>query len=509
MGVAFETLLWKYMKHCTSRQRIIGQLMMESFVLSILGGVLGLFFTFWIVNGIIALGPKDIPRLQEVGVDSVVLVFSLLVTVATAFLFGVVPAWRISRTDLNSALKEEGGRSGTIGQRPLRSQAILVIGQVALACVLLIVTGLLGRSFQMIQDVRLGFRRDHLLTVGISLPPSKYSADANRRGFYENLLEKMSGIPGVRAAAVTSNLPFSGHNSEQGFVIPGQPEIEQGPVYETQIVSPDYFHAMEIPILRGRGFDFTDIPDKPLVVIIDEAFVRQYFSDRDPIGQVISDNEEGRLRKRYTIIGVVPTVRHDGLDAEPKYVQAYFPFAQNPTQTTRVLVRTDGNPLSLADSVRKAVLSVDPEQPIFNVQTMERLVDDNFAGRRFSMFLVSVFSFAALFLAGGGLYGVLAYSVSQRTREVGIRIALGAPSSNILSLIIGQGLKLVGIGVVLGIGAALILARLIGSILYGVSANDPLIIGMTVLVLGMATLLACLLPALRAARVDPITALRE
>ncbi len=492
-----------------SRRRIIGQLMMESFVLSILGGVLGLLLTFWIGDGIIALGPKGVPRLQEVRVDSIVFVFSLLVTVATAFLFGAVPAWRISRTDLNSALKEEGGRGGSIGRQQSRSQAILVIIQVSLACVLLMATGLLGRSFQKVQDVQLGFRPDHLLTAGISLPPSKYSADVNRRGFYENLLERTMQIPGVHAAAVSSNLPFSGHNSEQGFVIPGQAETQQGPAYEAQIVSPDYFRAMEMPVLRGRGFDSTDRQDKPLVIVIDETFARRYFSDRDPIGQQISDNEEGQPGKQYTIIGVVPTVRHDGLDAEPKYVQAYFPFAQNPSPVIRLLVRAESDPLSLTNSVRKAVLSVDPDQPIFGVETMESLVGNSLAGRRLSMILASVFSALALFLTGAGLYGVLAYSIGQRTREIAIRIALGAPTSNIFELVVRQGFTLVGTGLIIGILAALIFSRSIGSILYGVSANDPLTLGLTVLVLGFAGVIACLLPALRATRISPIIALRE
>ena len=445
--------------------------------------------------------------------DGVVLAFMAVVSIGTGFLFGLFPAWKISHADLNSTLKD-ASRGGTSGPGRQGSQGLLVISQVAIACVLLIGAGLLLKSFRALQNVRLGFEPGKLLTVQINLPATKYrDKPAEQNAFYQRLLENVAGLPGVRDVALSNNPPFSNGGWQSDFGITGQPEPKPGEEQsaEMQSVSASYFKAMGMPVLRGRAFDATqDVMDKPLVAIIDEAFARRIFPGQDPIGKQINDNAPAKDRRNFTVIGVVPTMRHDDVAiAEPKFVQMYLPSAQQPNTQMTLLVRSDGDPVTLARAVRSAVLAIDPNQPVFDVRSMDSRIAEQLATRRLSAILVGLFSALALLLAAIGLYGTMAYAVARRTREIGIRLALGAQRSAVFALIVRQGMSLVVIGLIVGLFAAVAFGQLLASFLFGVGSRDPLTLGAVAFVLGGAALLACSLPARRATRVDPIVALRE
>jgi putative ABC transport system permease protein len=500
-----------------SRCRIIAQLLTESILLALLGGTLGLIFAAWSTDAIVALAPHDVARFRQIHLNGPVLLFTAIATLGSGFLFGLWPAWRISRADIGVALEDTGGRGSTAGAVRQRSQGLLVICQVALASLLLVSAGLLVQSFQALKNVPLGFDPNHLLTVGIKLPGSKYSNEPEEPAnitsmvsFYNLLLEKIHSLPGAEAVALNTNLPFTGNDSQMGFVVVGRPDSKPGqePSAEYASVSPDYFRTMGIPLLRGRTFNAEDGVDNTPVVVIDEGFANRIFPGEDPLGKQLGDAVQSRERVRYTIVGVVRTVRHNDLNEQP-YAQLYMPVTQKPDLQTTILLRTRGDPLGLLAVVKQAVQSVNPDLPIFDVKTMERRVTDGLATQRLSVILVSLFSLLALILAAVGLYGVLAYSIAQRTREIGIRIALGAQTQNILGSIIRQGFKIVGVGLAIGIAGAIALTRLIQSMLYGVSGTDPVALLTAIGILGRAAFLACLVPALRATRIDPITALRE
>jgi predicted permease len=497
-----------------SRGRIMAQLLAESGLLALLGGGLGLLLAVWGVDAIVALSPQGIPRFQQVRVDGLVLAFAAAISLGTGLLFGFFPAWKVSGADLNSALQETG-RGGTAGPGLQRSQALLVAGQVALACLLLTGAGLLLKSFAALQSVRLGFDPSHLLTMQIKLPGLSYrdnpNGPAEMAAFYARLLDRVGALPGVSAVAVSDNAPFRGGGSQSSFAITGQPDPKPGeePSAETQCVSPDFFKAMGIVLSRGRTFDTSDSLEKPNVVIINEAFARRFFAGQDPLGQQINDNARDRPRRQFTIVGVTPTVRHDDVAADPKFVQAYYPIAQNPDVQTMLLARVGGEPLLLARAVRQAVLAGDAAgQSIFDVRLMNDRVARSLATRRLSVILVALFSALALLLAALGLYGTLAYAVAQRTREIGIRLALGAQRAAVFRLVLQQGMSLVGIGLVAGLVVALGFGRLLANFLYGVGARDPLTLTVVAVVLALVALFACLLPARRAMRVDPMVALR-
>ena len=495
-----------------SRLRLVGQLLIENTYLSLLGGIVGLFVAVWAIEAIKALSPQDLYRFQEVHIDLAALLFVLGLTALIALLSGFLPAWSLSNANLGLALKEEGGPAGTTGAERQRLQITLVIGQVALACVLLIGAELLVRSFQAIQSVPLGFNPNHILISELYLTSTKYELDGTRtRAFWDAVLEKVRQLPEVTQAAMNDNLPF---NSDYGFPLPfivvGQsdPGPGQEPRLGWHMISPNYFNTLQIPLLRGRDFDARDKIDSQKVIIIDEALARQYFPDQDPLGkQTQTRDAEGTHVS--TIVGIVPHVNHNSADYQETPFQAYFPYAQQDWDSEVLVLRSRGDPNQLIAAVRKVVESIDPGVPVDKVSTFEDLVAKTFATRRFGVILVSLFAAAALFLSAVGLYGVLAYSVSQRTREIGIRIALGARSSNIIALVVRRGLMLVCLGLIIGIVAALILVRFIATILYGVSPVDPVSLGITVLVLGLTAFVSCLLPALRALRINPVTALRQ
>ena len=501
-----------------SRGRLITQLLTESVVLALFGGALGCLLAFWSKHVIASLSPQDFPRLQEIRLDLPVFAFAALITLGASLVFGLGPAWRLSKVDLITVSKSVSG------PHPHRSLSVLIIGQVAFACILLIGAGLLIQTFRALENEPLGFNPNNLLTVGLKLPGLKYLSPEEIMGrngdgkeeklvaFYQQLLEKVSALPGVQAAAVDNDVPFSGYRHEENFAVTGQPEPRHGeePSAETHCVSPDYFRTMGIPILRGRSFGPDDVLGKPLVILIDEYLAQKFFPGRDPIGQRLNQQLlPDKPRTHYTIVGIVPSVRHGEVGIAPKVPQIYWSAGQFSGLQTTLLVRTEGGPTALLPSIRAAVRSIDPQLPIFATRTMDNAVAASIATQRLSATLIGGFSILALFLAALGLYAVLAYSVTQRTREIGIRIALGSPRARIFSLIAHQGMIMIALGILVGIVLALGCGPLIQHFVYGVAPFDPkTIVGVSILLLGVA-ILACWVPARRAIRVDPIVALRQ
>jgi len=501
-----------------SRGRIVNQLLFESLVLAVLGGALGILLAQTSLDAIIALTPRGVGRFEHVHLNRVVLLFTTVITLGSGLVFGLWPALKTSRVNLRETLEAAGGRGTTAGAARQRSQGLLVIGQVALASLLLVGSSLLIQSFQQLQKVPLGFDPHNLLTVGIQLSSFNYQSQpdqtvntAKMAAFYESLLQRIKGIPGAEAFALGSNLPFNGNNYSSDFGVVGQPEPRLGeePSAEYESVSPDYFKALKIQVIRGRTFDAGDGVGNTPVVVIDEKLANRCFPGQDPIGQQLSEDAHKPESAKYTIVGMVRTVRHDDLAIQPKLAELYFPVSQKPELQMTILIRAKGDPQGLVSAVREAVQSVDPNLPVFNIRTMESQLSNELVTQRLSVVLVSLFSVLALLLAAVGLYGVLAYSIAQRTREIGIRIALGAESGSILSLVVRQGLIIVGVGLAAGIIGSLILTRLIQSLLYGVSGTDPIAVLTAISVLGLAAFLACVVPALRAIRIDPMIALRE
>ena len=500
-----------------SRQRLLIQLLTESLVLALIGGGVGLLTSNWAIVLIKTLGPGNITRLQTISIDDSALIFIFALTLLTTLLFGLLPGLVISRASLTSALRDEGSRTGTAGPERQRSQSILVIGQVALASVLLIGAGLLTRSFLALQTAPLGFDIHRVLTADIYLADTKYADDSQRKIFFDTLLDKVRHLPGVTEAGINDQLPFyRGDFESLSIVGKPAPNRDQLPWMVRQIVSPGYFRVLKIPLLRGRLFDDRDQSSKENVVIINESIAQRFFPGEDPLGKQTEDlgNLLGKERHYFTIIGVVADVNHDSPEIQETPFQIYYPYTQSAggfgtLKFATLVLRAEDDPHSAIMALRKAVATIDPDLPLSNVGSYGELIAKTFGTKRLAVTIVSLFSGAALLLAAIGLYAVLSYSLSQRTREIGVRMALGAQSSNIIGLITRQGLKIVGIGLVIGILAALALARLIASILYGVSASDPITLVASVLVLSLAGLLACLLPALRATRIDPITALKE
>lgn len=501
-----------------SRRRLVNQLLLENVVLAVLGGAVGLLLAEGSLDAIVALAPHDVARFQHVHVNGTVLLFTTIVTLGSGLVFGLWPALRMSRVNIRETLESAGGRSSTAGAGRQRSQALLVIGQVALASLLLVAASLLIQSFQGLQNVPLGFDPHNVLTAGIKLPDSKYQnfpdeppKRAAMVSVYDSLLERLQSIPGVEASALGHSAPFGGSDWSMDFGVVGQPEPRLGeePTAQYESVSPDYFKTLKIQVVRGRTFDAEDRIGKTPVVIIDEKLAIRCFPNQDPIGQQLLEDSHKPNSEKYTIVGMVRTVRTNDLVNAPKLAELYFPVAQRPELPMTILVKTKSDPQTVVSAVREAVQSVDPNLPVFNIRTMDTRISNELVTQRLSLILVSLFSVLALLLAAVGLYGVLAYSIAQRTREIGIRIALGAESGTIINLVARQGLTIVGIGLVAGILGSFILTRLIESLLYGVSGTDPIALLTAIGVLGLAAFLACLVPALRAVRIDPMIALRE
>jgi putative ABC transport system permease protein len=495
-----------------TRWRLIAQLLLETLLLSLLGGIVGLGIALGSAETIKRLSPPGLYRFQELTVNLNALIFVFAVVVLTSLLAGLVPAWSLSRASFAPALKDEGGRAVTSGPLRHRTQSILVTAQVALACVLLVAAGLLVRSFEAAQNIPLGFNPHHLLTVGINLSSVKYETDGvQTRAFWDALMTKVRRLPGVTAAAINNILPLQWDwEYLSPFNVDGTPDPGPGkkPVLTWQMISNDYYRTLQNPVLQGRDFDSQDTVDKPSVAIVDDALAERYFPGQSPIGKGISVWSEEGIRD-CTIVGVVPHIRYKSAGQTENAFQAYFPYSQWDFDGVFLIVRSDVDPGVLIPDIRKVVSSIDSSVPVYDTNTYDNVIAEKSVTRRLCALLVTLFSGAALFLSAIGLYGVMAYSVGQRTRELAIRIALGAQVENILGSVTDQGIKIVCLGLLVGIGVALATGRLIEGLLYGVSALDLVTLLVSVLVLGIAAGLACLLPALRAVRINPTRALRE
>ena len=489
-----------------TRRRVVQQLLTESVLLALVGGVLGVWLAMWGVDLLVAFSPGNLPRPAEIGIDRRVLGYTFLVSLLTGVLFGLIPALQSSHPDFNEALKE-GGRSGSTSPRRQRARSLLVVSEVALALVLLISAGLLLKSFVGLQKVQPGFAPDNVLTAEIGLPEQKYADDKQIADFYRQVIARVKTLPGVQAVGAVSHLPLSGAEEIDGFSIEGRPESESELTSaDFRVIAPDYFHAMRIPLLRGRNFDERDRLDAPHVMVIDEAFARRFFPGEDPLGKRIDEDGSHSRHSFFTVVGVVGSVKHSGLSAEAR-PSMYLSYEQSGWQNMTLTIRAAGDPTNLAASVRGEVLAVDKDQPVTKISTMAETFARAVAPQRFNMLLLGLFAAVAMILATVGIYGVIAYTVSQRSRELGIRIALGASRGDILKLVVGQAMLMTLIGVGVGLAGALALTRLMSGLLYGVSATDPSIFISISLLLASVALFASYIPARRAMKVDPIVAL--
>ena len=492
------------------RGRLVQQLLTESLLLAVVGGALGVALAWAGLDALKGLAPADLPRVDEIGLDARVLLVTVLTVAFTGIAFGFVPALQASRPDLTGALRE-GGRGGTTGKGGHRLRQALAASQVALVVVLLTGAGLLIRSFLEIQRVELGFREDHLLTMRVTLPGAKYPEPGQRVRFYDALLERVRALPGVEGAAATSSIFLSQTPQSTNFTIEGRTARPDEPVVEVPIdaVTPDYFRVMGVPLIRGRAFTAQDVDGAPPVVMINANMARRYWPNEDPIGRRFKYGGPGDGGGPWmTIVGVVGDMRRTGLDLPVRY-ETFLPLAQSGDGGMTLVARTSREPAAFATAVRGAVRAVDPDQPVYDVQTMDAMLSDRVAQRRFTMALLGTFAGLALVLGIIGVYGVTSYLVTQRTREVGLRIALGADPGRLVRMVVRQGMHVAIAGLVLGLLGALALSRMMERLLFGVSPNDAWTLLAVTLVLAVATLVANWLPARRAARVDPLVALRS
>ena len=495
------------------RFQLVRQLLTQSLLLAVFGGVLGVLVAFWGTDVLLKLAPRNIPRLAEARIDFPVLGFALLTSVLTGVVFGLAPALRMSRPDVNESLKE-ASRTSSGASAGSRLRGVLVVAEVAVAFVLVIGAGLLIRSFRLIQSVEPGFRAENVLAMDIAPPPSKYRQPFERVAFFQEVLERVEAVPGVRSAAVVSDFPLGGSGGG-GFVIEGRtPAHPKEWDAEFRSISPDYFRAMDIPLLEGRWFTRQDAAKAAPVAVVNKTMARRFWPGENPVGK--------RIRRRapagppwLTIVGVVGDVRHSGLTREP-YAEVYVPYQQPSWGTSEVpfpfprelVVRTDLDPVSLVPILQRQVWATDKDQPVTRVRTLEGLVRDSVSRERFNMFLMAVFGAVGLVLALVGIYGVLSYTVTRRIHEIGIRMALGAERGQVLAMVIAQGMRLAILGVGIGTVAGLALSRVMSALLFGITATDPAtFVSVSALLLAVA-LAACSIPAWKATKVDPILALR-
>jgi len=489
------------------RWQLVRQLVTESVLLSGLGGALGVVAAYLGLDLLRRIYGGDLPRVDDIGIDGTVLAFTAVLSMATGLVFGVVPALHGAGRGATNPL-QAGARTGQSAERH-RFQAALVVTEIALAIVLLVGAALLFRSFARVLDVDPGLDPDNVLTASVSLPTEKYDSDEKVRQFWDQVLARVEALPGVTGTGVTNNLPFVG-GSQTSFAIAGRPEPAPGefPFAEAAFVSPDYFDAIGQRMVRGRPFDERDRAGPP-VVVIDENFAQTHWPGKDPLGEQIVLGAHGREQTQLTIVGIVNSVRYEGLDVEPPYPQMFFPFAQRPpTNDVFLVVKGDVAPETLAGPVKQAVLAVDPDQPLRDAKPFRAIVGDSLADRRLSMSLFGFFAAVAAALALVGIYGVISYGVARRTQEFGVRIAMGADGGRILRLVLGQVGRIALLGVVLGAAGALALGPLLASQLFGVSSHDPLTFALVPAGVIAFALLACIWPAYRAARIQPTEALR-
>ena len=487
------------------RLRLVRQMLTESLLLSVVGSVLGLLLAVWGKDMLLAFSPGNIPRFDEISIDGRVLSFTLGIVILTTVFFGLVPALAGSKVDLTSSLKE-GGQKGGGGAQRNRSRSLFVVLEVAFALVLLIGAGLMIKSFIRLQQVDPGFDPNNILALRISLPESKYKEDQQVIAFYQQALERINNLSGVKAGT-TSVPPLKGFSWTSDFTIEGRPPEEYGKEVRHKEISPDYFRALGIPLLSGRLFTDSDNKDRPVVVIINETLARRFFAGEDPIGKRLRFGKPDEDTPWYTIVGVVGDEKQDGLgiDVRPEIYQSYLQAARS---GMTLVVRTEGDPKGLIGAVRNEIWALDKEIPVYDIKTMKEMLYESMARERFTVLLLTIFAGVALILSAAGIYSVMSYSVAQRTHEIGIRMALGAQTKEVLKLVLRQAMGPAIIGVAVGLAGAFVLTRLISSLLYKVSVTDPVTFGLISLLLIGVALLACLIPARRAMRVDPIIALR-
>ncbi len=507
------------------RARLVRQLLTESLILGFAGGLLGLLLAYWGVGALRALAPANTPRMDEVHIDPVVLAFTFGVSLLTGLVFGLAPAWQVARTDLRETLNEAGRGTSAAGAS-LNLRAALVVSELALAVLLLVGAGLLIRSFNRLVDVSPGFQTQHLLTMELTLPEKTYPDGAPVQNFYRQLVASVETVPGIQAAGAVSQMPLTdSYTSGSVFFedtsipdIPKLPELGNLPYMEIdqRAATPEYFQAMEIPLVRGRLLGDADDASAALVAVVDTNFARRFWPDREALGQrvaidTIPNVKPGAPRWR-AIVGVVGHVKHYSLDVEGRE-QIYFPHRQPlygvfaPRDMT-LAVRTSLDPASVTSAIREQVLAIDKGLPLYNIATMDQLVANSVAQPRLNLSLLVAFALLALALAAVGVYGVMAYAVTQRTQEFGIRMALGASPADVLKQVFREGGRLAAWGLGLGLIAALALTRLMASMLYGVKPSDPLSLGVAAALLAVVAFAACYIPARRATRVDPLVALR-
>ena len=494
-----------------NRGRLVRQLLTESVILGIIGGALGLLLAVWGVDVLIGLQPQGIPRLDAVAIDKTVTWFTMGAAVITGVLFGLVPAFVSTRTAIAGTLKE-GGRGGMTGRSGSRLRSALVVAEMALAVMLLAGAGLLMRSFAKLASVDPGFNVAEALTFELSLPDSRYEDEARQIAFFDQLLPRLRSVPGVQAAGGVISLPLSDSSLVFTFEVAGRPPVppSQQPAMQVRVATPDYFPTIGIPLKRGRMFTERDRDGSPRVVLLTERAVKQYFPNDDPIGKTITlgwGRGPGKPPAGGEVVGIIGDVKDKGLN-EPDPPQIFLPYAQWPVQGMSLVLRTTVPAVSVSEPVRREVYGIDQNIPVANVRTLEQLVAKSISQPRFYMTLLAVFATVALVLAAIGIFGVLSYAVAQRTREIGIRMALGAQQASVLRLVVRHAMLLAGAGVLLGMVAAFFLTGTLASLLFDIRPTDPLTFAAVAGTLGAVALLASYIPARRATRVDPIVALR-
>lgn len=489
------------------RGRLIRQFLTESILLSVAGGLVGLLIAKWGVSILIALASGVLPRAGEIGLDTRVLAFTFGLSVLTGIAFGLAPALQSSRSDVQTALKDSGNAGSSPQRNRLRSW--LVVAEVSAALVLLIGAGLLLKSFWQLQRMDAGLRPENVVTMSLALPQAKYSTSEATDAFHGQLLQRVNALPGVQATGMINYLPLQQWGVNGDVYIEGDPPYAPGqaPNAEYRTVSGDYFQALGIPLISGRFFEATDGANTPTVVLVNQALVKSYLGNKNPIGAHLLQNGKPEI----TIVGVVGDVKQSGL-TQASRPEIYFSYQQVPETLKRsmsLVIRTVGEPTAVVAAVRGELRGIDPNQPIYNIKTMSTVIDESVSDHRLNMSLLGIFAALALVLASIGIYSVMSYTVTQSTREIGIRMALGAQTSEVLKLVIGHGLMLTIVGVVIGILGAFALTRLLANLLFGVTTTDPVIFASVPLVLIIVAALACYLPARRAMKLDPVVALRQ
>ncbi len=491
------------------RGRLVRQLVTESAVLSLLGGAAGIVLAVWGVRALVRVAPADIPRLDAVGVNPLVFLFATVVALVTGVAFGLIPALHAARSDVGGALKE--GARGS-GSRPAsrRLRNTLVVSEIALAVMLLAGAGLLIRSFRELMRVDPGFRTENALTFSLTLPEDSYATAERQAIFADELVRRLRAVPGVRDAGVSMGLPLTGMSFSLSFEVSGKPKPADGeePSAQVRVVSPEYFRTMGIPVRRGRTFTDGDRQGSTPVLVMTETAAKRFFPGENPIGRHITFGwSRDSVHLQGDVVGIIGDVKQSELSTAA-LPEIYVPFAQWPVEYVQAVIRTTGEPHSVESAARAVVHELDPNLPMYEVRTLERIVAESVARPRFYMLLLASFAAVALLLSAVGIYGVIAYLVTMRTRELGIRIALGASHADVLRLVMGESVRVTLVGLAIGIAGALLLSRLLATLLFGVAPTDPLTFALVALTLGAVALAASIIPARRAAKLDPLLAIR-